>query len=193
MNNKLQSKDLINIGIFAAIYFAVVFAVSMLGVIPIFIPLLDMLVPLIGGIPMMLYFSKIKKFGMLTISGLLEGILMLLTRMGYWCILTGTVFGLIADLMLKHSGYKSTKMEILAHGVFSIWVFGAFIPIVITRDNYYEKLIPTFGQEYADTLMGYIRDWILPVMAMAAFVAGIIGAWIGRKIFKKHFERAGIV
>ena len=118
---------------------------------------------------------------------------MLLTRMGYWCILTGTVFGLIADLMLKHSGYKSTKMEILAHGVFSIWVFGAFIPIVITRDNYYEKLIPTFGQEYADTLMGYIPDWILPVMAMAAFVAGIIGAWIGRKIFKKHFERAGIV
>ena len=193
MNNKLQSKDLINIGIFAAIYFAVVFAVSMLGVIPIFIPLLDMLVPLIGGIPMMLYFSKIKKFGMLTISGLLEGILMLLTRMGYWCILTGTVFGLIADLMLKHSGYKSTKMEILAHGVFSIWVFGAFIPIVITRDNYYEKLIPTYGQEYADTLMGYIPDWILPVMAMAAFVAGIIGAWIGRKIFKKHFERAGIV
>lgn len=82
MSNKLQGKDLINIGIFAAIYFVVVFAVSMLGVIPIFIPLLDVLVPLIGGIPMMLYFSKIKKFGMLTISGLLEGILMLLTRNG---------------------------------------------------------------------------------------------------------------
>lgn len=97
MSNKLQGKDLINIGIFAAIYFVVVFIVSMLGVIPIFIPLLDVLVPLIGGIPMMLYFSKIKKFGMLTISGLLEGILMLLTGMGYWCILTGLVFGLIAD------------------------------------------------------------------------------------------------
>ena len=52
MSNKLQGKDLINIGIFAAIYFVVVFAVSMLGVIPIFIPLLDVLVPLIGGIPM---------------------------------------------------------------------------------------------------------------------------------------------
>src|SRR5699024_7004805 len=97
MSNKLQGKDLINIGIFAAIYFVVVFAVSMLGVIPIFIPLLDVLVPLIGGIPMMLYFSKIKKFGMLTISGLLEGVLMPLTGMGYWCILTGLVFGLIAD------------------------------------------------------------------------------------------------
>ena len=115
---------------------------------------------------MMLYFSKIKKFGMLTISGLLEGILMLLTGMGYWCIPTGLIFGLIADFMLKRSEYKSAKMEILAHGVFSIWVFGAFIPIIMTRDSYYEKLIPTFGQEYADTLMdsacygcGSIRSW----------------------------------
>ena len=154
MSNKLQGKDLINIGIFAAIYFVVVFIVSMLGVIPIFIPLLDVLVPLIGGIPMMLYFSKIKKFGMLTISGLLEGILMLLTGMGYWCILTGLVYGLIADLMLKRSGYKSAKMEILAHGVFSIWVLGAFIPIIMNSDSNYEKLIPTFVQEKANTLMG---------------------------------------
>ena len=53
-------------------------------------------------------------------------------------------------------------------------------------------MIPTFGQEYADTLMGYMPDWILPVMIVAAFVAGIIGGLIGRKIFKKHFERAGI-
>ena len=169
MSNKLQGKDLINIGIFAAIYFVVVFAVSMLGVIPIFIPLLDA--------------DDFRLTG---------GRFMLLTGMGYWCILTGLVFGLIADFMLKRSGYKSAKMEILAHGVFSIWVFGAFIPIIMTRDSYYEKLIPTFGQEYADTLMGYMPDWILPVMIVAAFVAGIIGGLIGRKIFKKHFERAGI-
>ena len=111
-----------------------------------------------------------------------------------WALLVvmALVFGLIADFMLKRSEYKSAKMEILAHGVFSIWVFGAFIPIIMTRDSYYEKLIPTFGQEYADTLMGYMTDWILPVMIVAAFVAGIIGGLFGRKIFKKHFERAGI-
>ena len=33
---KLDGKDLINIGIFTAIYFVVVFAVAMLGMIPIF-------------------------------------------------------------------------------------------------------------------------------------------------------------
>ncbi len=73
----------------------------------------------------MLYFSKIEKFGMMTISGLLLGILMLLTGMGYWYIFTGLIFGLIADFMLKSSGYKSVKMEVLTHGVLSIWTVGA--------------------------------------------------------------------
>ena len=107
MNNKLQGKDLINIGIFTAIYFIVIFAAASIGFIPIFIPLISVIVPLVGGIPMMLFFSKIKKFGMLTICGVLLGIIMLLTGMGYWCIPTGLIFGLIADFMLKACDYKN--------------------------------------------------------------------------------------
>ena len=61
--NRLQGKDLINIGIFTAIYFIVIFAAASIGFIPIFIPLISVIVPLVGGIPMMLFFSKIKKFG----------------------------------------------------------------------------------------------------------------------------------
>ena len=38
-SNKLQAKDLINVGIFTAIYFVIFFAGMMLGYIPIFIPL----------------------------------------------------------------------------------------------------------------------------------------------------------
>ena len=68
MNNKLQGKDLINIGIFTAIYFIVIFAAASIGFIPIFIPLISVIVPLVGGIPMMLFFSKIKKFGMMSSS-----------------------------------------------------------------------------------------------------------------------------
>ena len=191
--NRLQGKDFINIGIFTVIYFVLTSAVAMLGVIPIFIPLLCVFVPLIGGIPMMLYFSKIKKFGMLTITGILDGILLLLTGMGYWCILTGLVFGALADLILKSSGYQRAGAGILAHGVFSISVIGAFMPIVFTRDSYYQTLISYGNQEYADALMRYMPDWILPVLLIGAFIAGILGGLIGRNIFKKHFERAGIV
>ena len=191
--NKLQGKDFINIGIFTIIYFVLTSVVAMLGVIPIFIPLLSVCVPLIGGIPMMLYFSKIRKFGMLTITGLLDGVLLLFTGMGYWCILTGLIFGLIADLILKSSGYQKVKTEIIAHGVFSISIVGAFIPIILTRDSYYEMIVAYGKQEYADALMRYMPNWILPFLVIGAFIAGILGGMIGRRIFKKHFERAGIV
>ena len=189
---KLQGKDLINVGIFTAIYFVVFMAVAMLGFIPIFLPLLIAIAPLIAGIVMMLYYSKIQKFGMVSLTGLICGILMLLTGMGYWSIITGFVFGVLADLILKSGDSKSAKTGIISHGVFSMWIIGNYIPIVVTRDSYYQDLITGYSQEYADAIMGYISAYTLPLLLIAGFVCGVIGAIIGQKIFKKHFKRAGI-
>ena len=33
-----------------------------------------------------------------------------------------------------------------------MWVIGAFIPIVVTRDAYYQSLLPGYGQEYAQAI-----------------------------------------
>ena len=66
--NRLNGKDLINAGIFSAIYVVIIIAVACtLGLIPIGFLLLTFVVPFVEGIPMMLYFTKIKKFGMLII------------------------------------------------------------------------------------------------------------------------------
>ena len=176
---KLQGKDLINVGIFTAIYFVVFMAVAMLGFIPIFLPLLIAIAPLIAGIVMMLYYSKIQKFGMVSLTGLICGILMLLTGMGYWSIITGFVFGVLADLILKSGDYKSAKKGIISHGVFSMWIIGNYIPIVVTRDSYYQDLITGYSQEYADAIMGYISAYTLPLLLIAGFVCGVIGAIIG--------------
>ena len=59
MEKKLQAKDIINVGIFTAIYFVLFFAGMMLGYIPIFIP--PWFAPIICGIPFMLYLTKVKK------------------------------------------------------------------------------------------------------------------------------------
>lgn len=48
---------------------------------------------------------------MLTICGLLLGVIMLLTGMGYWCIPTGLIFGLISDFMMKGCGYKTPSAK----------------------------------------------------------------------------------
>ena len=191
---KIKAKDLITVGIFTAIQFVVCMAVAMLGYIPIFIPLLAVLVPLIGGIPFMLFLTKTKKFGMVTIMSVLIGLITCLMGMGVWVILTDPVFGILADLIFRSGGYASVKKSILGYGVFSMWVIGNYIPIVVTRDAYFQMLATGgYGEEYAQTLMHYIPDWSLLPLLAACFVSGILGALLGRVLLKKHFVRAGIV
>jgi hypothetical protein len=190
---KLNGKDLINVGVFSALYFVVTMAVAMLGFIPIFIPLLIVFVPIVGGIPMMLYISKIHTFGMMTLTGLICGILMMLTGMQFFAIATGLVFGFLADVLLKKADYKSIKNGVLAYGIFSMWLIGNYIPMVVTRESYYQMLIDGYGQAYADQTMSYVPAWMLAVLAVAGLVSGLIGGVIGKRMFKKHFERAGMV
>ena len=192
MKQKIQPKDLITIGIFTAIMFVICMGVAMLGYIPIFIPLLSVLVPLVGGIPFMLFLTNVKKFGMVWIMSVLIALVVALMGMGVWVIVTGPVAGILADLILRSGDYKSAKKSILGYGVFSMWLIGNYIPIVVTRDNYYSMLVSGYGQEYADTLMGYIPDWSLLPLLAACFISGVLGALLGKALLKKHFIRAGI-
>ena len=56
-----------------------------------------------------------------------------------------------------------------------MWIIGNYIPIVATRDSYYQQLISGYGQEYADSIMSYISAYTLPLLLIAGFVCGEIG------------------
>lgn len=190
-SKRLQGKDLINVGIFTAIYFVIVFVVAMLGYIPVLMPLLCVIVPILGGIPFMLFLTKVRKFGMVFLMSLIMGILMFLTGMGYYALLVGAVSGLVAELILKSGNYKSASKAVLTSGVFSIWVWGNFIPFFIDIEKYFSTR-QSYGQEYIDALTKLMPTWMCPVLLAAAFISGIIGGIIGRKILNKHFKKAGI-
>lgn len=116
---KLKGKDLINIGIYSAIYAVLICVIAMLGYIPVFMPLLAVIGPIIGGIPFMLFLTKVKKFGMIWFMGAIMGLVMLLTGMGWYSLAVNVVTGLIAELIYKSGNYKSLKEE------FSLTVFSA--------------------------------------------------------------------
>lgn len=194
MKQKMQAKDFITVGVFTAIMLVVMMAIAMLGFIPVFIPLLSVLVPLISGIPFMLFATKSQKFGMVTLMGILMGIIFGMMGHGIFAFVAGPLCGLVADLIMKSGDYKNAKKDAMAFGVFSLTIIGNYIPIVLSREAYYEQLVATgYGQEYADALMKLVPDWSLIPLAIVAFICGIIGANLGRVMLKKHFQRAGIV
>ena len=194
MNNKMQTKDLINIGLFTVLYFVLGCCVAIpIGFVPIFLPILGALWTLITGIPFMLFAVRVKKFGMVPIMAVLSGLLMGLTGMGVWGILTGAVFGLLGDLIMKSGSYKSAKKTILGYGVFSLWMIGTYIPMYFMVEQSRADLAKSFGDEYADKVMSVMPMWSIVLVIAAIFVCALFGGLIGKAILKKHFTKAGIV
>ena len=189
--NKLKGRDLINVGIYTAIYFVIMLAVAMLGMIPIFLPLLSVIVPILGGIPFMLFLTKVKKPGMIFIMAMIMGIMMLLTGMGPWPLLTCAVAGILAELIYRSGEYKSAKKAVLAYAVFSMWIWGNYLPLFTDYEGYFAQR-ESYGQAYIEAVQKLMPLWMAPVLLAACFVCGILGGILGRALLKKHFEKAGI-
>lgn len=190
--SRMDAKELIKIGVFAAIYIVVISVAGFLGVIPVFVPLAAVLVPVLGGIPMMYYLSKVRKFGMVVVFSLLVGLIMFLGGMGYFSILTTLVFGLAAELILKAGGYGNAKSIVLAYAVQSMWIVGNFLPFVFARDAFLAQQEGSLGTAYAAQLSAMMPEWIVPILLVVSFASGLVGAFVGKRLYRKHFERAGI-
>lgn len=191
---KLQARDFITIGIFTAILWVVTMVVMYLGFLSPFVIAGYVILSIPAGIPMMLYYARIEKFGMLTITSVIIAILLFIFGMG----LTGAPIciaaGLIADLIAKSGNYKSWKKTVLSYGVFSLWVSASYLPLVITADSYSASLLEGgYDPAFVDQLFTIITPKTYPIIIVLCFVCGVIGAFIGKAVARKNFEKAGII
>lgn len=194
-SSKLKAKDFITVGIFTAILIVVEFLCGMLGYIhPYIVASYVVMIPLVGAIPMMLFYTKIEKFGMITIMSVLIAIIMFVLGMGYLGAPLIVAAGVIADLIAKSGKYKSFKKTIISYGVFCLWICANYFPVIVTADSYRKDLLDGgYSAEYCDDLFRAINEKTIAVLLILCFVFGCIGAVIGKKVVKKHFEKAGIV
>ena len=191
-SNKLTGKDLIIVGIYSAIYFVIVFLIAMLGMVPILYPMLVVFCPIIGGIPFMLFLTKVKKPGMIFIMSILMGLLMLVSGMGIYPLIVSVFSGLLSEVIYRKGNYSSAKMAVLTNGTFSLWVWACFLLLFLNRDSYMASRAESVGQEYVDALNKLTPGWLCPVLLIVCFICGIIGGLLGKKMMHKHFEKAGI-
>lgn len=193
MNNKIQAKDLINVGLFTVIYFVLGCCVAIpIGMVPIFLPILGTLWVIITGIPFMLFLTRVKKFGMITLMAVLSGLLMGFTGMGFFGVPLGLVFGLLGDFIVKSGEYKSIKRGILGYAIFSLWMVGTYIPMYFMADNARADFASQFSEDYADKVMSVMPMWSFILVVASIFIFAIVGGLIGKALLKKHFKKAGI-
>jgi energy-coupling factor transport system substrate-specific component len=189
----LTAKDLINVGVFTVLYIAVVAVFGQLGAL---VPILQVLGPLympaLAGIVFMLFLTRVGKPGMVTIMGVLVGLLVLATGQAFWVLVLAVVLAPLADLILSRGGYKRWATTLLGYIVFSEMLIGTVIPLFFARDAYLARIGKRKDAAWIESIIKLTPTWMFAVMIVELAVGAVVGAFLGRALLKKHFERAGI-
>ncbi len=191
----LSPKYLVNIGVFAAIYFLVAFASGMVGFFgPGFMFVGFLLGVLINGTVIMLHLARTPTVGALALLGLIVGLGFVLTGHVWYGALVSTLLGLVGDLIVRSGDYRSRGRNVLAYAVFTLWYATPLLPIIYQADAYFANVaVQMNNQEYADAMRRIFQPWVIGVWAVVAFGFALCSGWLGTKVVERHFARAGIV
>lgn len=195
-SKKMKGKDLIRIGIFSAIYFVINFIFMVMGGIH---PVMWMLMPgwiaLFTGVPYMLLNAKVQKPGAVFLMGLITGLIYFATGQFTMVILITFVIGCgLAELVRYITKYSSFGGNTISFACFSIGMIGSPLPIWLFKESFIAQITEQgMSAEYVSAMEKFSSTGMLIVMIAAPVVLAFVGAFIAKGLFKKHFEKAGIV
>ena len=190
---KFTSRELISLGIFTAVFAVIHYIFNMLGAIA---PVLQLiggnLSIIVNGITFMLFLTRVRHFGLVTLFALLLGILVTLTGHHPISLLTALLAGLGADALASRGGFRAPWPTILSYGVFSLWIIGAYLPLLFMRDALLAEYRQQMGDQWAEGFAQLFSPAVVILMIAVTFLVGLVGGFIGRRALAKHFERAGL-
>lgn len=192
---RLGTRDLINVGVFAALYFVVVFGTGMLGIIAPWVMFLGYALGiLLNGIVIALYVSRTPKFGALGLIGLINGLLFWATGHPWFTPILAPLLGLAGDAILaaRRRDGLSAKRFPLAYAVMSLWYIVPLLPIVLDPAGYWQYVNETMGADYSRRMQDLFQAWVLPAWAVGILILGLLGGMIGVRATRRHFERSGL-
>jgi energy-coupling factor transport system substrate-specific component len=182
------TRDLITVGVFTALYFVVMAVVGQVGsLIPIGQVLGPLYIPIICGIPFMLFLTRVQRFGLIFAMGVIIGILFPVTGQSWVATVLGVVLGLLADLIARAGGYRRWINLVLAYVVFAIMGIGMVVPLFFQRAATIAKLQQHQSSAWVEQVERLTPPWLFYVMILMLAVGAVIGAYLGRAVFRKHF------
>lgn len=191
---RMSARDLITIGIFAALYFVLSMAASLLGIInPPMMIVSTGLAIVIGAIPFMLFLTRVTHAGMITLFALISGALYVLTGTLLIGLILMLVLALIAELIVWVGRYRSTTAGILAYTAFSVWFFGPILPLLYAREDYLSMPgLQSAGADYVAGVDALFSTPVILAVGVGCAICGLIGGFLGARLLRKHFVRAGL-
>ena len=192
----MTGKDIITVGIFSAIYFVINFAFMLLsGLHPLFWILMPGLIALFAGIPFLMMCTKVPKTGAVVLMGFITALIYFVTGQFTVVILIAfAVSCILAELCRICSHYRSFRGSALAYVFFSLGMIGSPLPVWIMRDRFLAQISQQgMPEAYVSTLAALTSPGMIVVLVGAPIVGAILGILLAKGMFRKHFEKAGIL
>ena len=118
----------------------------------------------------------------------------------YWMSFEFFLFSLfviacgLAELIRGLTHYRSMAGNLVSFVLFSVGMVGSPLPIWLMRDEFLQQITEQgMPADYVNTLAALSSNVMLVVLFLAPIVGAIIGGFIARAMFRKHFEKAGLV
>ena len=194
-NRKLTGKDVIAIGIYSAIYFVMNFAAMIKGFIPLFWILLAGTAAILTSIPFLLMAVKVPKPGAVLIMGFITAFLYFITGQFTVLILITMLIACVLSETYRYITKYALKFRnlVVAFILFSYGMVGSPLALFVYRESFLAQISETMSRKYVVAISSYITTSMLILLLVSPIVGGLLGALIAKGIFKKHFEKAGIV
>lgn len=190
----LTIKDLVTTGIFSAIF--LVF--TMIGGIffapnPVLTFYMPMGAALLCGPVYLLMIAKVQKRWSVTILGIIMGIIWFVTGM-HWAFSLGYIgMGIIADLVAGAGDYRNKAVNLLSYMLMSLGSVYTYVVFFIDPQGWASTMLENgTEQSYIDTMSASAPSWLLAVIMIGTLAIAAFSGWIGGKLLKKQFEKAGI-
>lgn len=192
----MTGKDIITVGIFSAIYFVINFAFMLLsGLHPLLWILMPGLIAVFAGIPFLMMCAKVPKTGAVVLMGFITALIYFVTGQFTVVILIAfAVSCILAELCRICSHYRSFCGNALAYVFFSLGMIGSPLPVWIMRDSFLAQISQQgMPEAYVSTLAALTSPGMIVVLVGAPIVGAILGILLAKGMFRKHFEKAGIL
>lgn len=190
----LTVKDLVTVGIFTALF--LVFALVG-GIFFAPNPVLTFYMPvgsaLLCGPVYLLMLAKVQKRWAVTILGAILCIIWFVTGM-HWAMALGyLIMGVVADLVAGTGSYKSKQINSLSYILLSLGGTGSYLVFFADPDGWAKTMLGNgTEQSYIDTMRSSGTTLIMVIMLAGTVLSAAISAFVGCKMLKKQFEKAGI-
>ena len=190
----LSVKDLVTTGIFSAIFFVftliggIFFAVN---------PVLTFYMPmgsaLLCGPVYLLLVAKVHKRWSTTILGIIMGIIWFVTGM-HWAFSLGyIVMGIVADFVAGIAGYQNRFLNAVSYMLLSLGSVFTYVMYFMDPEGWAGTMLKNgTEQSYIDKMNDAAPSWLLAVILLGTLAVAAFSAWVGGKLLKKQFEKAGI-